>query len=394
MSLSIESLRMKQGFDSILKSLDHHSQGMNNLLSQYQNDEFSQQQLLKSLKTLHDTIKVNHGKIIICGIGKSFKIATKLVATLNSLSINSSILHPSEALHGDLGIIDMNRDCLIFLTSSGNTPELINLLPHLNDNLSIILLTCNKFSKLSKMDKISSLIYVDLPSHLSEQEIHGLPAPTISTSLSLVLADCLILALSEMLQQDYLVKKTMFSKVHPGGSIGESLAYLNDNIKQDNENFLKLNENSSLLSETSSKGNQQSIKYNQISETSLLSLNKLKTHKPISLSSSDEEFEDDDVQVCSKSKVDLHLSNQIKNSNSVLKITHEIFWNLNDELTLTKWLLCYDYMVLISPNVNTGIEMSKIKKVYKRLHMDDLNQELNWSTFKLNIMLNFVEIVI
>lgn len=389
MSLSTQSLIMKQGFDSILKSLDYHNQGINNLLLQYQQDEFSQQQILQSLQLLYDTVKINRGKIIICGIGKSFKIANKLVATLNSLSIPATILHPSEALHGDLGVIDMNRDCLIFLTSSGNTPELINLLPHLQPTLSIILLTCNKNSKLSALNKISSLIYIDLPTNLNEVEIHGLPAPTISTSLSLILADCLILALSEMLELDILTKKTMFSKVHPGGSIGESLSHLNDNIKP-NGNFLKNQESSLYLSDFSSQKH-QSIKS---SETSLLSLNKLKAHKPISLSSSDEELDEEDLHYQVDSKINLSLSNRIKNSDSVLKITHDTFWNLNDELTLTKWLLCYDYMVLTSPNLNTGIEMSKIKKLYKRVITDDSNSQLNWSTFKLNIMLNFQEIFI
>ena len=88
---------------------------------------------------MYNTIVANNGKIVITGVGKSYKLGLKLVATLNSLSIQSSSLHPTEALHGDLGLIDQNRDCLIMVTSSGNTPELIQLLPHLSSNyLNII----------------------------------------------------------------------------------------------------------------------------------------------------------------------------------------------------------------------------------------------------------------
>lgn len=208
---------------SILNTIKLETEAVSHLHHQYTTDSFSIDNLIHSITTLFQT-HTRGGKIIITGIGKSHKLALKLVATFNSLSIQASCLHPLEALHGDLGIINDNHDCLIMLTASGNTPELINLLPHLSCNLPIILLTCNKFSNLSTSNRILSLLLADLPNSHNEEMIHGLPAPTVSTTLSLILADSVILSLSELIEQDLVKRKKLFGLKHPGGSIG---AYLN-----------------------------------------------------------------------------------------------------------------------------------------------------------------------
>lgn len=213
---------VQSSLNSITNTLRLENEAVNNLYNQYQTDEFSITNLLDSIALMFKTYQ-RKGKIIICGIGKSHKLATKLTATLNSLSISSCNLHPSEALHGDLGMINESLDCLIMLTSSGNTPELLNLLPHLSTDLPIILLTCNKVSKLSKSGRIRSLIYAELLPLHNEEAIHGLPAPTVSTTLSLILADSVILALSELIENDLFKRRKLFGLKHPGGSIGLSL---------------------------------------------------------------------------------------------------------------------------------------------------------------------------
>lgn len=215
--------------NSVKTTLNHESDAVSRLAQQYQNDHFSIDNLNRSLKVFYST-NAKGGKIVCCGIGKSFKIASKLLATMKSLSIKSDVLHPAEALHGDLGLLDEN-DTIIFFTASGNTPELINLLPHVSPEIPIVLLTCNKSSKLSLHPHVHSLLYAELPSHLKEDLIHGLPAPTVSTTLSLALGDAVILALSELIESDSLKRRTRFSTRHPGGSIGMDLSHLNANFQ-------------------------------------------------------------------------------------------------------------------------------------------------------------------
>lgn len=215
---------------SVNSTLARESEALHNLSAQYETNSSSQLQLLNSISIMYETT-VKGGKIVCCGIGKSYKIATKTVATFKSLSINTDELHPSEALHGDLGVL-RDTDCLIFFTSSGNTPELIQLLPHISPSIPIILLTCARDSMLSQHPQIKSLLYAELPSHLKESSVHGVPAPTISATLSLALADSVALALAEMIETDHDKRKKTFSMKHPGGSIGSDLSHLNDNFSR------------------------------------------------------------------------------------------------------------------------------------------------------------------
>lgn len=225
--LEYESLMFK-GLESVSKSLKAQLEAISGLVNQILDDEFTKHHILRSLNTLF-TVNATGGKIVLCGVGKSFKIASKLCATLNSLSIQSVTLHPTEALHGDLGILN-DKDAIIMLTASGNTPELLSLLPHLPEAIPIILLTCNKDSKLALHSRTKSLLYTHLPPHLKEETIHGVPAPTVSATLSLALADSVILALAELIEQSEAARKKLFSMKHPGGSIGANLSHLNDNI--------------------------------------------------------------------------------------------------------------------------------------------------------------------
>ncbi|CCH45680.1 hypothetical protein BN7_5265 [Wickerhamomyces ciferrii] len=206
-------------FDSILTN---QTSSIHHLVNQYKHSNFSQNQLKKSLNILNSSLLKN-GKIVISGIGKSHKIAAKTVATMNSLGLHSALLHPTEALHGDLGILRADHgDCLILISSSGKSPELLQLLPHISLNTPIILLTNKKKSLLSQHPQIKSLLYAELPSQLTEEKIYGLTAPTISTTLCLTLADAVSISLAELFIADLNERKKIFGERHPGGAIGEA----------------------------------------------------------------------------------------------------------------------------------------------------------------------------
>lgn len=351
---------------SVNDTLANQSEAIQNLNSQYRRDAYSQQQLLQSLDTLFATVAAR-GKIVVSGIGKSYKIATKLVATLNSLSIHSHVLHPSEALHGDLGVLH-EGDCLVLLTASGNTPELLQLLPHVSKSIPIILLTCSKSSKLSAHPQVGSLLYAELPPHLKEDTIHGIPAPTVSTTLSLALADATILALSEMIEADLLKRKKQFSMKHPGGSIGSDLSHLNDNLikKQDELASIGL----------------------QVSSSSLLSLNNIRQlygRNGASLNSSVTSDDEDSIRL-----YDVNLSNQIKNSQSyeVARYGYDDFLQI-DELNLFKAISLYNYLILESPGKTlVALDTTSIKNTFRSEIGTGYTPEV-WTTFVHNITKDF-----
>lgn len=205
--------------DRILKNqalATHH------IANQQTHSPFAQTQLIKSLNIMNSSLLKN-GKIVVCGIGKSYKIGCKVVSTLNSLGIQSAALHPSEALHGDLGILHReNHDCVVMISSSGKSPELLQLLPFISEEIPIVLLTNRKDSLLSMHPQVKSLLYAELPQYLSEENIYGLNAPTISTTLCLTLADAVCIALAELYISDIHERKRIFGERHPGGAIGEA----------------------------------------------------------------------------------------------------------------------------------------------------------------------------
>lgn len=205
----------------INKILSIQSQSIHHLSNTYQFSPWAISQLQNSLRIMNDALLCNN-KLIITGIGKSFKIASKIVATLNSLSLHSTILHPLDALHGDLGIV-RDGDVLVMISASGSSSELIHLLSHLElTKIKILLLTCSPDSILSNHEKISSLIYLELPNHFKEENVYGLNAPTISTTLLLTLMDGVSILLSELHIADITLRRKLFGERHPGGAIGQS----------------------------------------------------------------------------------------------------------------------------------------------------------------------------
>ena len=158
------------------------------------------------------------GKLIFAGIGKSGLIARKTSATFSSVGIPSFFCDPAQALHGDMGQIE-KKDLLIIFSYSGNTTELNNMLKYANRfGIKIIGIASKADSILLKASDVKLL----LPK-VKEADITGM-VPTSSTSISLLLGDCL--ATTAMSLKKF--SKEKFKIFHPGGNIGNSLLLAKD----------------------------------------------------------------------------------------------------------------------------------------------------------------------
>ncbi|SFF16356.1 KpsF/GutQ family sugar-phosphate isomerase [Flavobacterium xueshanense] len=153
------------------------------------------------------------GRLVVTGIGKSAIIAQKMVASFNSTGTPSLFLHASEAIHGDLGMIQ-NEDVIICISKSGNSPEIKVLVPLLKRfGNTLIAITGNMSSFLAKGSDFVLNTAVDAeacPNNL---------APTNSTTAQLVMGDALAVCLMEM--RDF--KPEDFAVYHPGGALGKKL---------------------------------------------------------------------------------------------------------------------------------------------------------------------------
>ena len=172
----------------------------------------------KSFVKAVELIENCKGKVITAGIGKSGLIARKVSATLSSVGVSSFFLNPSEANHGDLGQID-KRDLLLVFSYSGNTSEIENMLRYANRfNIKIIGVASKKDSLLLKASDVKIL----LPK-VKESDPTGM-VPTTSTSITLLLGDCLAVALMNKMR----FSKERFKVFHPGGNIGQNLLLVKD----------------------------------------------------------------------------------------------------------------------------------------------------------------------
>ena len=155
----------------------------------------------------------SRGKLIVCGVGKSGSIGRKLAATLHSTGATTVLLDVGDALHGDLGVIDPG-DLAILLSYSGETSELLNLLPHLKRfSIPVIAITGGLHSTLAK----NADVVLDV--HVTQEACPLNLAPTSSTTTMLVLCDALAMALLEA--RGFQAED--FAKLHPGGSLGRAL---------------------------------------------------------------------------------------------------------------------------------------------------------------------------
>lgn len=153
------------------------------------------------------------GRLIVTGIGKSAIIAQKIVATLNSTGTPSMFLHASEAIHGDLGMVQ-DGDVVICISKSGNSPEIKVLVPLLKRfGNKLISITGNTTSFLGKEADFTLNTFVE-----SESCPNNL-APTNSTTAQLVMGDAIAVCLMEMRK----FSAEDFAKYHPGGALGKKL---------------------------------------------------------------------------------------------------------------------------------------------------------------------------
>ena len=167
----------------------------------------------ENFETAINLILDSNGRVVVTGIGKSAIIANKIVATLNSTGTPSIFMHAADAIHGDLGIIKKD-DVIICISKSGNTPEIMDLVPFLKMTKNpLIAITGDTNSSLAKNSSVVLNSHVDIeicPNNL---------APTNSTTAQLVIGD----AIAATLVKIKGFTSNDFAKFHPGGSLGKKL---------------------------------------------------------------------------------------------------------------------------------------------------------------------------
>ncbi|MGL2964054.1 KpsF/GutQ family sugar-phosphate isomerase [Flavobacterium sp. RSB2_4_14] len=171
--------------------------------------DFLDDNFVKTVEIIYNS----KGRLVITGIGKSAIIAQKIVATLNSTGTPSLFLHASEAIHGDLGMVQ-SGDVVICISKSGNSPEIKVLVPLLKRfGNKLVAITGNTTSFLGKEADFVLNTYVETeacPNNL---------APTNSTTAQLVIGDAIAVCLMEM--KNFTAED--FAKYHPGGALGKKL---------------------------------------------------------------------------------------------------------------------------------------------------------------------------
>ncbi|KAF7547103.1 hypothetical protein G7Z17_g7948 [Cylindrodendrum hubeiense] len=209
-----------QAKDQILRDgihvLNSEALALMNLTRLYETDPIARDGFSKSVQAITRQETTN-GKLVVIGVGKSGHIGQKLVATFKSLAIHAVFLHPTEALHGDLGIIGPH-DTLMFITYSGKTQELFLMLPHLDKTLPVILLTSHTSRDTCEFIKHRpDTILLPAPIPEAEKTAFGVSAPTTSTTVALALGDALAIAAAKELHTSV---SAVFARNHPGGAIG------------------------------------------------------------------------------------------------------------------------------------------------------------------------------
>ncbi len=178
-----------------------------------------------------ELIANTQGSVIVSGIGKSGLVGQKISATFSSLGTPSHFMHPTEAMHGDVGRVQRN-DVMLLLSHGGSTEEVLALAAVVRqDNITVISMTGNRESHLARISDCHLSI-----GNITEACTHNL-APTASTTAQLALGDALALAVSErrhFTADDY-------HRSHPGGNLGRQLMPLIDVMR------LKVGENLPLL---------------------------------------------------------------------------------------------------------------------------------------------------
>ena len=189
----------------------------------------------RAVTMLHETLD-RRGKIVVVGIGKSGNIGHKIAATLNSTGATAVVLNSQNALHGDLGILS-DGDAVLLLSYSGETPELLDLLPHIKRfDVGLIALTGKPNSTLSEHSDVTLDTSVDreaCPMNL---------APTSSSTAMLVMGDALAMVLLEA--RGFTEKE--FARFHPGGALGRALLTRVSDIMRSGDQLASIPEGSTV----------------------------------------------------------------------------------------------------------------------------------------------------
>tara|TARA_Y100000739_G_C20598846_1_gene461860 strand:- start:552 stop:1520 length:969 start_codon:yes stop_codon:yes gene_type:complete len=236
-------------------------------------------QLNKSFIDLCDEIINSKGVLVVMGVGKSGHIGQKIAATLSSTGTASIFIHPTEAAHGDMGLIN-KKDIILLISNSGETDEIVNILPSLKrHSKKIVSLTGKKTSSISKSADISIEIK-------SGKEACPLDlAPTTSTTNALAFGDALAIALLEAKG----FSKKDFAYSHPAGKLGKKLITKVEDLMHTGNSIPKVDEDTIL-------------------DKALLEITKknlgitlvLKKEKVVGI------FTDGDLRRCINNKLDIH----------------------------------------------------------------------------------------
>jgi arabinose-5-phosphate isomerase len=219
-------MKNKNFISSALRVIEIESQAVLSLSKQIQPD----------FENLCKEIMKIKGKLILMGIGKSGHIAQKISATLSSTGTSSFFIHPTEAAHGDLGMIS-KQDAILILSNSGETKEIIEILSALKRSAgNIFTLTNNNQSTIARAGKVNLVI------NAAEEACPLDLAPTSSTTIALVFGDALAIALLEARG----FSKDDFAKSHPAGQLGKKLTMLVQDLAVMNEKAPIVNQSTSL----------------------------------------------------------------------------------------------------------------------------------------------------
>ena len=236
-------------------------------------------QLNKSFVDLCDELISSKGVLIVMGVGKSGHIGQKIAATLSSTGTASIFIHPTEAAHGDMGLIN-KKDIILLISNSGETDEIVNILPSLKrHSKKIVSLTSKKTSSISKNADISIEIK-------SGKEACPLDlAPTTSTTNALAFGDALAIALLEAKG----FSKKDFAYSHPAGKLGKKLITKVENLMHTGNSIPKVDENI-ILDKALLEMTKKSLGITLV----------LKKEKVVGI------FTDGDLRRCINNKLDIH----------------------------------------------------------------------------------------
>lgn len=214
-----EDTRVNQRISGAIHVLNTEATSLRNLTTLYETDPIIAAGFNSAIEAI-TRHRGQRGKVVVIGVGKSGHIGKKLVASFNSLGVRAVYVHPTEALHGDLGEIGKN-DTVLFITFSGKTPELTLLLPHIDPSLPTIVLTSHTRPETCELIKQRpDMILLSAPVHESETASFGVSAPTTSTTMAIAVGDALAVVASKELHASV---SATFLRNHPGGAIGATL---------------------------------------------------------------------------------------------------------------------------------------------------------------------------